>query len=70
MTKEEMFKRLEMAQKNKKELKKVKLKLLAEIQQLKLMLRAMAELIYWTVIAITVVLFAMEYTKGDDNDLR
>ena len=30
----------------------------------------MAELIYWTVIGITVVLFAMEYTKGDDNDLR
>jgi hypothetical protein len=32
-----------MAQKNKKELKKVKLKILAEIQQLKLMLRAMEE---------------------------
>ena len=43
MTKTEMYKRLEMAQKNKKELKKVKLKILAEIQQLKLMLRAMEE---------------------------
>ena len=43
MTKEEMYKRLEMAQKNKKDLKKVKLKILAEIQQLKLMLRAMEE---------------------------
>jgi hypothetical protein len=32
-----------MAKKNKKELKKVKLKILAEIQQLKLMLRAMEE---------------------------
>ncbi len=30
----------------------------------------MAELIYWTVIATTVVLFAMEYTKGDDDDFR
>jgi len=43
MTKEELYKRLEMAQKNKKDLKKVKLKILAEIQQLKLMLRAMEE---------------------------
>ena len=43
MTKDEMFKRLQMAQENKKELKKIKLKLLAEIQQLKLMLRAMEE---------------------------
>jgi hypothetical protein len=43
MTKQEMYKRLEMAQKNKKDLKKVKLKILAEIQQLKLMLRAMEE---------------------------
>jgi hypothetical protein len=43
MTKNEVYKRLEMAQKNKKELKKVKLKILAEIQQLKLILRAMEE---------------------------
>ena len=43
MTKEEMFKRLEMAQKNKKELKKVKLQLLKEIEHLKIMLRAMEE---------------------------
>ena len=43
MTKNEVYKRLEMAQKNKKELKKVKLKILSEIQQLKLMLRAMEE---------------------------
>jgi len=43
MTKEEMYKRLEMAQKNKKELKKVKLQLLKEIEQLKLMIRAMEE---------------------------
>jgi hypothetical protein len=43
MTKNEVYKRLERAQKNKKELKKVKLKILAEIQQLKLMLRAMEE---------------------------
>ena len=43
MTKTEMYKHLEMAQKNKKDLKKVKLKILAEIQQLKLMLRAMEE---------------------------
>jgi hypothetical protein len=43
MTKTEVYKRLEMAKKNKKELKKVKLKILAEIQQLKLMLRAMEE---------------------------
>lgn len=43
MTNQEMYKRLHMAQKNKKELKKIKLKILAEIQQLKLMLRAMEE---------------------------
>ena len=30
----------------------------------------MGELIYWTVIAITVVLFLIEYTKGDTNDFR
>jgi hypothetical protein len=34
---------LEMAQKNKKELKKIKLQLLKEIEQLKLMLRALEE---------------------------
>lgn len=43
MTKEEMYRRLEMAQKNKKDLKKIKLQLLKEIEQLKLMLRAMEE---------------------------
>jgi len=43
MTKEELYKRLDMAQKNKKELKKVKLSLLKEIQRLKLMLKAMEE---------------------------
>ena len=43
MTKQEMYRRLEMAQKNKKALKKVKLQLLKEIEQLKLMLRAMEE---------------------------
>ena len=41
MTKEELYKRLTMAQKNKKELKKIKL--LKEIEQLKLMLRALEE---------------------------
>lgn len=30
----------------------------------------MAELIYWTVIGITMVCFMIEYTKGDDDDLR
>ena len=43
MTKEECIKRLTMAQKNKKELKKIKLQLLKEIEQLKLMLRALEE---------------------------
>jgi hypothetical protein len=36
-----------MAQKNKKELKKIKLQLLKEIQQLKLMLRALEEEEQW-----------------------
>ena len=43
MTKDECFKRLQMAQKNKKELKKIKLQILKEIEQLKLMLRALEE---------------------------
>jgi hypothetical protein len=43
MTKDECFKRLEMARKNKKELNKIKLQLLKEIEQLKLMLRALEE---------------------------
>jgi hypothetical protein len=30
----------------------------------------MGELIYWTVIGITIVLFVIEYTKGDINDFR
>jgi hypothetical protein len=30
----------------------------------------MAEITYWTVIGITMVCFMIEYTKGDDNDLR
>jgi hypothetical protein len=47
MTKEECLNRLTMAQKNKKELKKVKLDLLKEIQQLKLMLRALEEEEQW-----------------------
>jgi len=29
----------------------------------------MGELIYWTVIGITIVCFMIEYTKGDDNDI-
>jgi len=47
MTKEQCLNRLTMAQKNKKELKKVKLDLLKEIQQLKLMLRALEEEEQW-----------------------
>jgi len=47
MTKYEVYNRLQMAQKNKKELKKVKLDLLKEIQQLKLMLRALEEEEQW-----------------------
>ena len=43
MTKDECIKRLHMAQKNKKELKKIKLQILKEIEQLKLMLRALEE---------------------------
>ena len=43
MTKDELYMRLTMAQKNKKELKKIKLQLLKEIEQLKLMLRALEE---------------------------
>jgi hypothetical protein len=43
MTKDECISRLEMAQKNKKELKKIKLQILKEIEQLKLMLRALEE---------------------------
>ena len=39
--------RLTTAQKNKKELKKIKLQLLKEIQQLKLMLRALEEEEQW-----------------------
>jgi hypothetical protein len=47
MTKDEYFKRLEMAQKNKKEFNKIKLQLLKEIEQLKLMLRALEEEEEW-----------------------
>jgi hypothetical protein len=47
MTKDEVYNRLQMAQKNNKELKKVKLDLLKEIQQLKLMLRALEEEEQW-----------------------
>ncbi len=43
MTKDEVYKRLHIAQKNKKELKKIKLQILKEIEQLKLMLRALEE---------------------------
>lgn len=43
MTKDECIKRLQTAQKNKKELKKIKLQILKEIEQLKLMLRALEE---------------------------
>ena len=43
MTKQELYERLDMAQKNKKELKKLKVQLLKEIEQLKLMVRAMEE---------------------------
>ena len=43
MTKDELYARLEAAQKNKKALKKIKLSLLKEIEQLKLMLRALEE---------------------------
>ena len=43
MTKQELYERLDMAQKNKKELKKIKIQLLKEIEQLKLMVRAMEE---------------------------
>ena len=47
MTKDEVYSRLQMAQKNKKELKKIKLDLLKEIQKLKLMLRALEEEEQW-----------------------
>jgi hypothetical protein len=47
MTRLECMTRLTMAQKNKKELKKIKLQLLKEIQQLKLMLRALEEEEQW-----------------------
>ena len=47
MTRLEFMTRLTMAQKNKKELKKIKLQLLKEIQQLKLMLRALEEEEQW-----------------------
>jgi hypothetical protein len=47
MTKDEVYNRLQTAQKNKKELKKVKLDILKEIQQLKLMLRALEEEEQW-----------------------
>ena len=47
MTKQECMSRLQTAQKNKKEIKKVKLDLLKEIQQLKLMLRALEEKEQW-----------------------
>ena len=47
MTKDEVYSRLQMAQKNKNELKTVKLDLLKEIQQLKLMLRALEEEEQW-----------------------
>ena len=43
MTKDELYTRLEQAQKNKKALKKIKLSLLKEIEQLKIMLRALEE---------------------------
>lgn len=43
MTKNELYRRLEEAQKNKKALKKLKLCLLKEIEQLKIMLRALEE---------------------------
>ena len=43
MTKDELYARLEEAQKNKKALKKIKLSLLKEIEQLKIMLRALEE---------------------------
>jgi hypothetical protein len=43
MTKDECISRLKTAQKNKKELRKIKLQLLKEIEQLKLMLRALEE---------------------------
>jgi hypothetical protein len=47
MTRLECMTRLTMAQKNKKELKKIKLQLLKEIQQLKLMRRALEEEEQW-----------------------
>lgn len=47
MTKNECLSRLTMAQKNENELKKIKLQLLKEIQQLKLMLRALEEEEQW-----------------------
>lgn len=47
MTKDECIKRLQTAQKNKKELKKIKLQILKEIEQLKLMLRALEEEEQW-----------------------
>lgn len=43
MTKLEMYKRLDMAQRNKKELKKLKWQLLKEIEQLRMMIKAMEE---------------------------
>lgn len=43
MTKEELFIRLANAKKNKKELKKIKWTLHKEIEQLRLMIRAMEE---------------------------
>jgi hypothetical protein len=30
----------------------------------------MSEIVYWSVIVFTVVCFMVEYTKGDDDDLR
>jgi hypothetical protein len=47
MTKDECISRLKAAQKNKKELRKIKLQLLKEIEQLKLMLRALEEEEQW-----------------------
>jgi hypothetical protein len=47
MTKQECMSRLQTAQKNKKELRKIKLQLLKEIEQLKLMLRALDEEEQW-----------------------
>jgi len=47
MTKEECLSRLTTAQKNKNELRKVRLQLLKEIEQLKLMLRALEEEEQW-----------------------